>query len=157
LPRPASPALNFALWTALAGFALAAFSPAILNDGDTYWHIRAGEWMLDHRAVLHSDVFFYSVAGRPWDAAEWLAEVIMALAWRAHFLWIGGWASVHLLFGIAAALTAGIVAGALRGRIALAPAFLAMRPSPRPTETCSPPRSRAAMCAGRSSPPMRRW
>ena len=97
MPRAASPALSFALAGALAGFVLAAFSPAIFNDGDTYWHIRAGEWMLDHRTVLRSDVFSYTRAGTPWDAAEWLAEVLMALAWRA-----GGWAGLHILFGIAA-------------------------------------------------------
>ena len=30
--------LAFALITALAAFALAALSPGLLNDGDTYWH-----------------------------------------------------------------------------------------------------------------------
>jgi hypothetical protein len=44
-------ALTFALPVALAPFALAAFSPALLNDGDTYWHIRAGEWMISHGAA----------------------------------------------------------------------------------------------------------
>ena len=48
MPRTVSPALTFALVAALAGFALAAFSPGLLNDGDTYWHIRAGEWMIAH-------------------------------------------------------------------------------------------------------------
>ena len=53
--------MTFALFAGLAGFALAAFSPGLLNDGDTYWHIRAGEWMLAHRAVLRTDV--YALAG----------------------------------------------------------------------------------------------
>jgi len=57
MPRPAlSPALVFALFAGLAGFALAGFSPGLLNDGDTYWHIRAGEWMLAHGQVLRADV-----------------------------------------------------------------------------------------------------
>ena len=76
---PRSPALTFALAAALAGFALAAFSPGLLNDGDTYWHIRAGEWMLAHRAVLRSDVFSYTMAGAPWHTQEWLAEIRPAL------------------------------------------------------------------------------
>jgi hypothetical protein len=120
LIRPASPALNFALWTGLAAFALAAFSPAIFNDGDTYWHIRAGEWMLDHRAVLRADVFSYTVAGAPWNAAEWLSEIVMALAWHA-----AGWSGLHVLFGAAAGLTAAIVAGALRLQLAMTAALLA--------------------------------
>ncbi len=118
LPRP-SPTLNFALAAALAAFALAALSPALFNDGDTYWHIRAGEWILDHRAVPHQDIFSYTRAGAPWSPAEWLAQVMMALAFRA-----GGWTGLHLLFGVAAGLAAGIVAGALRARLALTAALL---------------------------------
>jgi hypothetical protein len=40
---PRAPALTFALPVALAALALATFSPALLNDGDTYWHISTGE------------------------------------------------------------------------------------------------------------------
>ena len=118
--RPlASPALSFALFAGLAGFALAAFSPAIFNDSDTYWHIRAGEWMLAHHAVLRADVFSYTRAGAPWDAQEWLAEILMALGWRT-----GGWAGLHILFGAAFGAAAAIVGGALRKRLELLPALL---------------------------------
>jgi hypothetical protein len=103
--------LGFALFAGLAGFALAAFAPGLLNDSDTYWHIRAGEWMLAHRAVLRADVFSYTAANAPWHTQEWLAEVIMALAWRA------GWNGIHLLFACAAALTAGVVGYFVRRRV----------------------------------------
>ena len=53
---PSSP-LIFALFAGLAAFALAAFSPGVLNDSDPYWHIRAGEWMLAHHQVLRTDIF----------------------------------------------------------------------------------------------------
>ena len=82
MPRTVSPALTFALAAALAGFALAAFSPGVLNDGDTYWHIRAGEWMLAHGQVLRADPFSYTAANTPWHTQEWLSEILMALAWR---------------------------------------------------------------------------
>src|ERR1700754_3075595 len=95
-----SPALTFALGAALAAFALAALSPGLLNDSDTYWHIRAGEWMIAHGAVLRADVFSYTAAGTLWHTQEWLAEVFMALGWR------GGWVGIHLLCAAAAALTA---------------------------------------------------
>src|ERR1700754_1802182 len=108
-----SPALTFALGAALAAFALAALSPGLLNDGDTYWHIRAGQWMLAHHAVLRADVFSYTAAGQPWHTAEWLAEIVMALAFA------GGWAGEHLLFGTAAALMAGVVAWFVRKRVDL--------------------------------------
>ena len=48
--------------------------PACFNDGDTYWHIRAGEWMLAHHAVLRTDVFSYTRPGAPWHTQEWLSK-----------------------------------------------------------------------------------
>jgi hypothetical protein len=119
-PNMSRPNLTFALFAGLAAFALAAFSPALFHDGDTYWHITAGAWMLDHHLILRRDVFSYTAAGAPWDAQEWLAEIAMALAWRA-----GGWMGLHLLFGVAAGLAAAVVAGACRARLALTPALLA--------------------------------
>jgi hypothetical protein len=118
MPRAQSPALNFALFAGLAAFALAAFSPGLLNDGDTYWHIRAGEWMIAHGAVLRADVFSYTAAGARWHTQEWLAEIVMALSWRA------GWPGVHLLFAACAALTAGVVAFFVCKRVAFVPALL---------------------------------
>jgi hypothetical protein len=119
MPRALSPAFTFALFAGLAAYALTAFSPAILNDGDTYWHIRAGEWMILHGAVLRTDPFSYTVAGAPWHTAEWLAEIIMAQAWRA------GWPGVHLLFAASAGVTAGVVGYFVRRRTELVPALLA--------------------------------
>ncbi|MBA2589760.1 MAG: hypothetical protein H0U98_14175 [Alphaproteobacteria bacterium] len=113
-------ALNFALGAALAAFGLAVLSPGLLNDGDTYWHIRAGEWMIAHRAVLRADVFSYTVAGAPWHTQEWLAEIAMALGWRS------GWSGIHLLFAAAAALTAGVTAWFVRRRVDFVPALLAV-------------------------------
>ena len=111
-------ALAFALASALAAFALAAFSPGLLNDGDTYWHIRAGEWMAGQGAVLRGDIFSYTVAGAPWHTQEWLAEILMALAWRS------GWAGIHLLFAACAGVTAGVVGFFVRRRVELVPALL---------------------------------
>jgi hypothetical protein len=113
-----SAALIFAAVAALAAFALAGFSPGLLNDGDTYWHIRAGEWMIAHGAALRADPFSYTAAGAPWHTQEWLAEIAMALGWRS------GWPGVHLLFAGCAALTAGVVASFVRKRADFVPALL---------------------------------
>lgn len=121
--RRVSPALSFALFAGLVAFALAAFSPALLNDSDTYWHIRAGEWMLAHGAVLRSDPFSYTYAGAPWQTQEWLAETLMAMSWHIK-MGSGGWAGVHLLFALAAGATAAIVANFVRRRLELVPALL---------------------------------
>jgi hypothetical protein len=119
MPRSISPALSFALFTGLACFAVATFAPKLLNDGDTYWHIRAGEWMLAHHAVLRSDIFSYTMAGASWHTQEWLAEILMALAWVA-----GGWVGIHLLFAFSTGLTAVIVGFFVRKRLDMTPALL---------------------------------
>ena len=113
------PALIFALFAGLLGFAVAGFAPQIFHDGDTWWHLAAGGWMLDHRTVLTRDVFSFPFMGKPWDAQEWLSEVLMALAFRGL-----GWNGLHLLFGFSLAATAAIVAGGVRARIPALPALL---------------------------------
>lgn len=90
---------------AAAAFAVVLFVPAVLNDGDTYWHIAAGRWMLDNASVLRIDPFSYTFAGHRWQTHEWLAECAMALAYMG-----AGWSGVVLLFAVAAALTAGLLA-----------------------------------------------
>ena len=53
----------------------------LLNDGDTGWHIRTGEWILRTHAVPRTDLFSFSKPGAPWFAWEWLADVIFAAAY----------------------------------------------------------------------------
>jgi hypothetical protein len=89
---------------AVASLALAAlvlFVPAILNDPDTYWHVAAGQWMLDHGRVPQVDVFSHTRAGAAWVPHEWLSEVLMALAWRA-----ASWSGVLALYALAAGAAA---------------------------------------------------
>ena len=47
--------------------------------GDVYFHLAAGNWMLDHHHVIRADVFSYTVHGRTWLADEWGFE--LGLAW----------------------------------------------------------------------------
>lgn len=84
--------------------ALAAFSPQVLGDGDTWSHVATGEWIIAHGAAPCVDPFSSSMSGAPWTAHEWLSEVLLALAFR-----LGGWSGVALLTGAAAALAALIV------------------------------------------------
>ncbi len=78
-------------------FAVSAFSPAVLRDGDTWSHLATGEWMLAHGAVPRVDPFSLSMPGAPWTAHEWLSEILMTLAFRC-----GGWSGVVLLTAAAA-------------------------------------------------------
>ncbi len=99
------PALGVAGWIALAAaLGLAAvflLDPRVLNDPDTYWHLAAGGWILDHLRVPHVDPFSFTHAGRPWIAHEWLSEVLMALAFRG-----AGWSGLAVLFAVSASASA---------------------------------------------------
>jgi hypothetical protein len=86
-------------FAALIGFAVAALSPALLNDGDTGWHLAAGRWIVENRAIPATDPFSWTMPGARWTAHEWLSEVLMFGAWS-----LGGWAGLAMLFGGTAAV-----------------------------------------------------
>jgi hypothetical protein len=81
---------------------------AMLRDGDTFWHLAAGRWILEHGAVPTADPFSSTMRGAPWTASEWLSEVVLALAQAA-----GGWNLVVALTGIAFAAATGVLTRAL--------------------------------------------
>jgi len=69
----------------LVVFLVLTFSPNgknMLNDADTGYHIRAGEYILEHREVPRNDIFSYRSQPLPWTAHEWLSEVVMAFLHR---------------------------------------------------------------------------
>ena len=87
-------------WLFVAGQA----ATALLADGDTGWHIRAGEWILQTRSVPTQDLFSFTRAGQPWYAWEWLSDIIFALL-------AGRWglAGVTVFAGIVIALSAAVL------------------------------------------------
>src|SRR4051812_24611487 len=80
------------------------FNQALFNDGDTGWHIGAGEYILRTGTIPHADPFSYTFRGAPWTAHEWLPEILMAGAYRA-----GGWSAVTLPVLVALGLTGWLV------------------------------------------------
>src|SRR5947208_15485021 len=67
-------------------------SKTVFNDGDVSWHIATGQWILDHRAIPHTDPFSFTFDGRAWVPIEWLAELFYAAAYR-----LGGYSAVAAL------------------------------------------------------------
>jgi hypothetical protein len=105
-------AILIASLASFAVYVLALLSPAIFNDADTFWHIRAGQWMLAHRTVLTFDPFSLPFAGKPWETQEWLAEIAFAAA----FQWLG-WSGVAILTGLAMAAATLVLASYLARRL----------------------------------------
>jgi len=105
----------------LAAFVAVLSVGEIFNDGDTFWHLATGEWILRHGAVPSVDPFSHTFAGAPWQAHEWLSELVMVLVFRA-----GGWSGLAVLFAAAVAGVAMIVAAYLRRWLAPGPLLLAL-------------------------------
>lgn len=70
----------------------------LLADGDTGWHIRVGEYVLDTGVIPTTDLFSFSKPGGEWYAWEWLADVAYALAHR--------WAGLRGVVALAGILVA---------------------------------------------------
>lgn len=72
----------------------------LLGDGDTGYHIRAGDYILSTLTVPKADMFSFINPAIPWTAHEWLSEVIMSLLHT-----IGGLTAVVLAFSILIAIS----------------------------------------------------
>ena len=72
----------------------------LLSDGDTGWHIKAGEFMLDTFSVLKHDIFSFTTPPLYWLNHQWLSEVIMA--WINQFFGLTG---IVIFFALIISLT----------------------------------------------------
>ena len=77
-------------------FAMAARN---VTDPDVWWHLKTGEYIVQHKSVPHTDPFSYTRAGQPWVAQEWLTELLLFEVDR-----VAGMAGLIVLF---AAITLG--------------------------------------------------
>ena len=59
---------------------LLSMDPA--TDPDIWWHLRVGQWVIEHGQVPQVDVFSAYGAGKPWIAYSWLFDVIVFLLHR---------------------------------------------------------------------------
>jgi hypothetical protein len=107
------------LW--LVAFSLSGGGIGLLEDSGTGYHIRTGDWVLEHHAVPRQDIFSFTKPGEPWYAWEWLASAIFA----ALFRW-GSMKAVLLFSAATLAVTMVILARHMirRGANALVTLFL---------------------------------
>jgi len=63
----------------VAGSAFVCLRGAVgsVADPDIGWHLRTGQWILDHHAVPRVDPFSRVMGGSAWQAYSWLFELIL--------------------------------------------------------------------------------
>jgi hypothetical protein len=95
-----APTFSDCLFLALLGWLFVSGSgwQVLLADGDTGWHVRTGEYILEHGRVPVSDIFSFTRPGETWFAWEWLSDVIFAVLFRS-----SGLKGIVLLSGVLAA------------------------------------------------------
>lgn len=90
--------LQIAMPLLMAGL-VAFYNSLRYTSPDMWWHLKAGQWILEHKSVPLTDPFSWTMNGQPWVAHEWLSEALFALAAQ----WGGAFGLVLLV-----ALVAGV-------------------------------------------------
>ena len=83
----------------------------LLGDGDTGYHIRTGELILQTWQVPSQDPFSFHHPPLPWTAHEWLSEIVMAVAFN-----YAGLTGVVIFFAVLLAFTHWLLYQSLRSR-----------------------------------------
>jgi hypothetical protein len=73
---------------------------SLLRDSDLYWHIVVGQWMVDHRAIPHVDLFSFTMRGATWITSAWLSEVLYYAAFK-----LAGWPGPAILAALSVSVT----------------------------------------------------
>ena len=53
-----------------------------VRDPDIWWHVKVGDWIVEHLAVPHNGIFSWTAADRPWVAYSWGYEVLLSRAYQ---------------------------------------------------------------------------
>jgi hypothetical protein len=68
------------LFTVLFAISLFAMSVRETLDADMWWHLRTGEYIIEH-GIPNQDVFSFTVPDNEWITHEWLSEIGMWLVY----------------------------------------------------------------------------
>ena len=79
-------------------------------DPDTWWHLNAGKWMVEHGELLRVDQFSYTRLGEPYPAPGWPVQILLYLVYQ-----VGGIGGLNLLTGFVFTLAFYFVSKALSG------------------------------------------
>jgi hypothetical protein len=64
-------------------YSIPAFQAMLpIDDPDIWWHLRTGQWIVEHGRVPTEDPFSTYGMGKPWIAYSWLFEILVYLVFR---------------------------------------------------------------------------
>ena len=80
-------------WLQLCGLAVLLTAVGVVSiemklcvlDFDLWWHLKVGDWIIQHLALPHTGIFSRTAANRPWVAYSWGYEVLLSRA----YAWFG--------------------------------------------------------------------
>jgi hypothetical protein len=75
------------------------FASRPLSDGDFWWHLKTGEYIVNSRIIPRTDFFSFTNYGKAWVAHEWLSEVVFYLIYSSF-----GFNTLIFIFAILTAL-----------------------------------------------------
>jgi hypothetical protein len=76
--------LGLAAFLAAIG-GMSFYTKLCVIDNDIWWHLKVGDWIVEHLAVPHTGILSRTAATRPWVAYSWGYEVLMSFAYK----WFG--------------------------------------------------------------------
>ncbi|WP_424627666.1 hypothetical protein [Bradyrhizobium sp. SYSU BS000235] len=108
------------LWIGLVIYiVLLAGGNWLLTDPDTFWQIRVGQRIVEHRALPVADMFSLTMRGQPWISTQWLAQVLYG---EVYALW--GWAGPVALASLSIAAAFALLAGFLQRHLGTVPVVI---------------------------------
>lgn len=112
--------ISLPVWAGLGVYVLLMLAgDRLLNDPDTYWQVKVGQWILDSGSLPRTDSFSFTMTGQPWISTQWLAQTIYAIVFGAF-----GWTGLVVLTSASVALTFALLARFLCDRLQNAPALI---------------------------------
>lgn len=71
---------SLGLFLALVGWHAFKEKYSVL-DLDIWWHLKVGEWVVEHRSFPHTGILSRTAADRPWAAYSWGYELLLSRAY----------------------------------------------------------------------------
>jgi hypothetical protein len=98
------------LVAALTFLAIFTMAVRVSVDSDTWWHLRAGQWIIENARILFHDPFSLTRNGQEWVYPGWIAQILLFSVYR-----VGGYAGLNLLTALMVALAFGFLWRTMEG------------------------------------------